>query len=161
MTARDLARAFRSAAAVQDAATAEDAVNRLTAVNGIGEVRKVTMVLDWGPDSERKRSQKELEREVRERLEQLPGVRQRFLSSEPGEQLMLVLSGDDPVRLYRAAGEFERDLRSIQGLGTISSTASLLRPELVIVPDATHLFEEAGTLDQVVTHAIRWFIGHF
>ena len=33
--------------------------------------------------------------------------------------------------------------------------------ELVIVPDATHLFEEAGTLDQVVTHAIRWFIGHF
>ncbi|MCX7034768.1 MAG: efflux RND transporter permease subunit [Arenimonas sp.] len=106
------------------------------AVNGIGEVRKVTMVLDWGPDSDRKRSQKELEREVRERLEQLPGVRQRFLSSEPGEQLMLVLSGDDPVRLYQAAGEFERDLRSIQGLGTISSTASLLRPELVIVPDA-------------------------
>ncbi|OYW85421.1 MAG: hydrolase [Sphingobium sp. 32-64-5] len=33
--------------------------------------------------------------------------------------------------------------------------------ELVIVPGATHLFEEAGTLDQVVTHAIRWFIGHF
>jgi hypothetical protein len=30
----------------------------------------------------------------------------------------------------------------------------------VIVPDATHLFEAAGTLDQVVTHAIRWFIGH-
>ena len=106
------------------------------AVNGIGEVRKVTMVLDWGPDSDRDRSQKELEREVRERLAQLPGVRQRFLSSEPGEQLMLVLSGDDPTRLYQAAGEFERDLRSIPGLGTISSTASLLRPELVIVPDA-------------------------
>ena len=106
------------------------------AVNGIGEVRKVTMVLDWGPEGDRKRSQKELEREVRERLEQLPGVRQRFLSSEPGEQLMLVLSGDDPKRLYRAAGEFERDLRSIPGLGTVSSTASLLRPELVIVPDA-------------------------
>jgi dienelactone hydrolase len=33
--------------------------------------------------------------------------------------------------------------------------------ELVIVPGATHLFEEAGTLDQVVIHAIRWFIGHF
>jgi multidrug efflux pump subunit AcrB len=105
------------------------------AVNGIGEVRKVTMVLDWGPDADRDRTQKDLEREVRQRLEQLPGVRQRFLSSEPGEQLMLVLSGDDPARLYQAAGEFERDLRSIPGLGTVSSTASLLRPELVIVPD--------------------------
>ncbi|MFY2762782.1 efflux RND transporter permease subunit [Arenimonas sp. MALMAid1274] len=106
------------------------------AVSGISEVRKVTMVLDWGPDSGRDRTQKELEREVRERLATLPGVRQRFLSSEPGEQLMLVLSGDDPQRLYQAAGEFERDLRSIPGLGTVSSTASLLRPELVIVPDA-------------------------
>jgi multidrug efflux pump subunit AcrB len=106
------------------------------AVNGIGEVRKVTMVLDWGPDSERDRTQKELEREVRERLQHLPGVRQRFLSSEPGEQLMLVLSGDDPRLLYAAAGEFEKDLRSLPGLGTVSSTASLLRPELVIVPDA-------------------------
>ena len=77
------------------------------AVNGIGEVRKVTMVLDWGPEGERERTQKELEREVRKRLEQLPGVRQRFLSSEPGEQLMLVLSGDDPARLYQAAGDFE------------------------------------------------------
>ncbi|WP_374603094.1 efflux RND transporter permease subunit [Arenimonas sp.] len=106
------------------------------AVSGFGEVRKVTMVLDWGPEGERERSQKELEREVRERLTALPGVRQRFLSSEPGEQLMLVLSGDDPERLYRAADEFERDLRSLPGLGTVSSTASLLRPELVIVPDA-------------------------
>ncbi|HEX4853108.1 efflux RND transporter permease subunit [Arenimonas sp.] len=106
------------------------------AVSGISEVRKVTMVLDWGPEDERERSQKELEREVRRRLEQLPGVRQRFLSSEPGEQLMLVLSGDDPARLYQAAGDFERDLRTIPGLGTVSSTASLLRPELVIVPDA-------------------------
>ncbi|PZO07850.1 MAG: RND transporter [Lysobacteraceae bacterium] len=106
------------------------------AVSGIGAVRKATMVLDWGPEGDRDRSQKELEREVRERLEALPGVRQRFISSEPGEQLMIVLSGDDPKRLYAAAASFEKDLRSLPGLGTISSTASLLRPELVIVPDA-------------------------
>lgn len=33
--------------------------------------------------------------------------------------------------------------------------------ELVIVPGAGHLFEEKGTLDQVVDHASRWFLGHF
>lgn len=39
---------------------------------------------------------------------------------------------------------------------------SLLRSEkdLVIVPGATHLFEEPGTLDQVAGHAARWFARH-
>ncbi len=106
------------------------------AVSGVADVRKAIMVLDWGDAGDRERSQKELEREVRERLTALPGVRQRFISSEPGEQLMLVLTGSDPDRLYQASQAFERDLRSLPGLGTVSSTASLLRPELVVVPDA-------------------------
>ena len=29
--------------------------------------------------------------------------------------------------------------------------------ELVIVPGATHLFEESGTLEQVARHAVKWF----
>ena len=33
--------------------------------------------------------------------------------------------------------------------------------ELVIVPDAGHLFQEAGALDEVVKHAARWFLAHF
>lgn len=32
--------------------------------------------------------------------------------------------------------------------------------ELHVVPGATHLFEEAGTLDEVVTESIRWFGQH-
>lgn len=32
--------------------------------------------------------------------------------------------------------------------------------QLVIIPGATHLFEEPGTLDQVVDHARAWFLGH-
>lgn len=32
--------------------------------------------------------------------------------------------------------------------------------ELVIVPGASHLFEEPGTLDIVVQHAMRWFHAH-
>lgn len=30
--------------------------------------------------------------------------------------------------------------------------------ELVIVPGAGHLFEEPGTLDEVIRHAVRWFL---
>ena len=32
--------------------------------------------------------------------------------------------------------------------------------DMVIIPGATHLFEEPGTLDQVVDHAQRWFLKH-
>ena len=31
---------------------------------------------------------------------------------------------------------------------------------LVIVPGATHLFEEPGTLEQVAEHALAWFQQH-
>ena len=32
------------------------------------------------------------------------------------------------------------------------------KKEMVIVPGASHLFEEPGTLDQVIEHALRWFL---
>ena len=32
--------------------------------------------------------------------------------------------------------------------------------ELVIIPGASHLFEEPGTLEQVAERALRWFLQH-
>ncbi|GBQ33846.1 alpha/beta hydrolase [Gluconacetobacter azotocaptans] len=58
---------------------------------------------------------------------------------------LLIVGGrdDDVLALNRAA------LRAMQ-----------CERDLVIVPGATHLFEEPGTLDQVVDHATRWFLAH-
>lgn len=59
--------------------------------------------------------------------------------------LLIVGSRDLPViQLNRAA---QRHLRA--------------ENELVIVPGATHLFEEPGTLDEVIGHAARWFVRYF
>ncbi|RPI58769.1 MAG: alpha/beta hydrolase [Lysobacterales bacterium] len=33
--------------------------------------------------------------------------------------------------------------------------------QLIVVPNATHLFEEPGTLDAVAQHAAQWFVTHF
>lgn len=33
--------------------------------------------------------------------------------------------------------------------------------ELVVIPGATHLFEEPGALEDVSRHAARWFVRHF
>ena len=105
------------------------------AKSGSGDARTATLVLDWGLAEDRGRDQKQLEREARERLLDIPGVRISYLSTEPGEVMQLVLAGDDPQRLQEAAASLARELRDIKGLGSVSSSASLLRPELVIVPD--------------------------
>jgi multidrug efflux pump subunit AcrB len=52
-----------------------------------------------------------------------------------GEKYILVLSGEDPQALQSAAFAVEKELRTIPGLGQIASTASLIRPEVVVRPD--------------------------
>ncbi len=103
---------------------------------GVGETRKATLILDWGKADDRDRDQKTLERLARSRLASLPGVRVSYLSSEPGELMQLVLAGDDPQRLQEAAAALDRDLRTLNGLGSVTSSASLLRPEIVITPNS-------------------------
>jgi putative phosphoribosyl transferase len=46
------------------------------------------------------------------------------------------------------------------GLNREAQQRLKVESELVIVPGATHLFEEPGTLDQVIAHASRWFLTH-
>jgi putative phosphoribosyl transferase len=46
------------------------------------------------------------------------------------------------------------------GLNREAQQKLKVESELVIVPGATHLFEEPGTLDQVIAHASRWFLTH-
>ena len=120
---------------------------------GVGETRKATLILDWGEPDGRSRHQKTLERETRARLHDLPGVRVSFLSSEPGEQMQLVLAGDDALRLSEAAQAVERELRTLPGLGSISSTASLLRPEVVIAPDPVRAAERGVTTEAIAEAA--------
>ncbi len=121
---------------------------------GFAEARKATLVLDWGTPDSRERSQKDLERVARELLSDLPGARISYISSEPGELMQLVLSGDNPKLLIEAAQKLKSDLHTLKGLGAISSSASLLRPELVIVPNAARA-SELGVATEDIAEAVR------
>ena len=121
---------------------------------GTGDPRKATLVVDWGPSDDRDRDQKALEQEVRQRLADLPGTRVSFVSAEPGELMQLVLAGDDPEKLHDAAAAVERDLRQLEGLGSISSSASLLRPEIRIVPDPARA-ADLGVSTAAIAEATR------
>jgi multidrug efflux pump subunit AcrB len=98
------------------------------------DVRKASLTLEFKAD--RKRNIQELETDVRERLRDMPGVLVSFAAQAPGDRLDIVLAGKDSQALALAGRRIESALRTIPGLGSVSSTASLLNPELVIVPDA-------------------------
>lgn len=50
--------------------------------------------------------------------------------------------------------------REVLGLNRQAMAHLRCKTRLQIVPGATHLFEEAGTLDQVIDHALTWFSQH-
>ena len=99
----------------------------------VDEVRKATLTIQW--TIERDRTQQELEADVRGRLQPLPGVRFSFQGGGPGRSLQLVLAGDDPRVLADTSHAIERAIRQLPNLGTVSSTASLVRPEVIVRPD--------------------------
>jgi multidrug efflux pump subunit AcrB len=65
-------------------------------------------------------------------LRDTPGARIRVAADEV---YTLVLSGDDSELLAQHAAKVEQELRSLGGIGQVTSSASLQRPELVARPD--------------------------
>ncbi|RPH77407.1 MAG: alpha/beta hydrolase [Nitrospiraceae bacterium] len=74
-----------------------------------------------------------------------PDLAEAYLPSVTAPTMLIVGGDDEPViEMNRAAYRL------------------LSCPKrLVIVPGATHLFEEPGTLEQVAEHALAWFQQHF
>ena len=101
---------------------------------GAPEVRRATLTVQLSPRGERPRKQP-IEQSIRQALQELPGVRTKVGLGGSGEKYVLVLTGDDPNALQEAARAVERDLRTIDGLGSIASSASLVRPEVTVQPD--------------------------
>ena len=100
-----------------------------------GEVRKATLTVTLAERKDRPVRKQVIETRIRSALEALPGVRTKVGLGGSGEKYVLVLSGDDPAALTRAAVNVERDLRTLPGLGNIASSAALVRPEIAVRPD--------------------------
>ncbi|HVY81548.1 MAG TPA: efflux RND transporter permease subunit [Steroidobacteraceae bacterium] len=98
-----------------------------------GTVRKATLTVQLQPRGKQKRTQAEFERAASKALETIPGARLSFGFGGFGEKLQISLAGDDPALLERVAQAVERDVRDA-GLANVTSSASLVQPEIVITP---------------------------
>lgn len=99
------------------------------------EVRRAVLTVTLSHRTTRPRNQQAVEVEMRERLAKLPGMRITVGPADSGVKMILVLKSDDPAALATAAQAATRDLRTLQGVGNITSSASLVRPEVVLRPD--------------------------
>ncbi len=103
---------------------------------GAAEVRKATLTINLTPRSERGGIKKQtVERELREVLAVLPGARVNVGFGGSNEKYILVLTSENGEALASHALKVERELRTIPGIGSVTSSASLVRPELVVRPD--------------------------
>jgi multidrug efflux pump subunit AcrB len=120
---------------VQDQNIAPDLVQVYSAIGG-DDVRKASLTVNLKPRTERHRKQAEINILLRQLMREVPGVRATVGSSgEAGEELELLLTGDDPEALKAAALAIQREIRAIPGLGSIYSSISLVRPEVIVTPD--------------------------
>jgi multidrug efflux pump subunit AcrB len=104
------------------------------APQGAAEARKATLTILLTERGDRPRKQG-IENKIRAALETLPGVRSKVGLGGSGEKYILVLTGEDPNALQAAARAVEKDLRTIPGLGSVASSASLIRPEIAVRPN--------------------------
>ena len=120
---------------------------------GAAEARKATLTILLEERGDRPRKQG-IENEIRTALEPLPGVRSKVGLGGSGEKYILVLTGEDPNALQQAALAVEKDLRTIPGIGQIASTASLIRPEIVVRPDFAKA-ADLGVTSQAIGDTLR------
>src|SRR5690606_28167868 len=92
--------------------------------------------------------QQEFERKATEALRGIAGARLQFQGAG-GDRLEMTLVSDNPDNLTRAAAAVERELRTIEGLGTVNSSAALQKPEIVIRPDPERAAALGVTTEQI------------
>jgi multidrug efflux pump subunit AcrB len=133
-------------------------------VSGYQEVKSVWAVVNVGNANigitlvdrdQRDRSQQELQRAFLADVRGIAGARISAFSNNFGSgALQIELTGDDSNLLAVAAAQVERELREVPGFSNITTSASLLQPELIIRPRAERA-AELGVTTAAISQATR------
>jgi len=111
-------------------------IGNATAVMGqvsLGEPRKGNIIAKLKPRAERA-SQLKIDNKIRKVLSEVAGIRFSLSSGGVGENMQLILSSDNILMLNSTSEKIENEIRSIGLLKNVSSTASMQRQEIIIMP---------------------------
>jgi multidrug efflux pump subunit AcrB len=118
------------------------------------EARRAVLTLTTLHRNKRSTSLNEIENAIRAKLDQIPGARFTVGPPDTGVKMQLVLRSEDPVALNAAARQVERELRTLHGIGNVSSSASLVRPEIIVRPDFAKA-ADLGVTAQSIGETVR------
>lgn len=99
------------------------------------EARRAVLTLSTTHRDDREASLSDIEMQLRDKMANIPGARFNVGRMDTGVKMQLVLRSEDPVVLSTTARAVERELRTLRGVGNVSSSASLVRPEIIVRPD--------------------------
>ncbi len=99
------------------------------------EARRAVLTLSTSHRDQRSTSMAAIEAQLRRKLSDVAGARFTVGPPDTGVKMQLVLQSEDPVALLVTAQLVERELRSLKGVGNVQSSASLVRPEIIVRPD--------------------------
>jgi multidrug efflux pump subunit AcrB len=102
----------------------------------------------------RKESLQEIESQLRDKLATIAGARFTVGAPDTGVKMQLVLRSEDPIALNDAARAVERELRTLQGIGNVNSSASLVRPEIIVRPDTSRA-ADLGVTTSSIAETVR------
>ena len=123
------------------------------APGGAAESRKATLTIVLAERGTRPRKQV-IENNIRKAMENVPAVRSKVGLGGSGEKYVLALTSEDPMALAAAASAIEKDLRTIPGLGSIASSAALVRPEVTIRPNFSQM-ADLGVTSAAIGETLR------
>ncbi len=118
-----------------------------------GSVRRASLTIQINNPKGTRGAQQAFERKATAILRDVPGARIQFDGND-ADRLSVTLSGDDGGRLAFAAANVEREMRQLPGLGTITSSAALQKPEIVITPMPERA-AELGVATEALSAATR------
>ncbi len=121
--------------------------------DGTIDPRKATLTLTLKPRGQRPRKQV-IENQIRSLMLQIPGARIKVGLGGSGERYMVMLIGEDPVALASSAQAFEKELRTLKGIGNISSSAALVRPEIALIPHLDKAAELGGEIGPQIVETL-------
>ncbi|APG87890.1 nodulation protein NolG (plasmid) [Sinorhizobium americanum CCGM7] len=113
-----------------------------------------SLVIDLKKIGERSRKQAEVENDIRQVLAVLPGARIEVGTGGNGTTLDITLASDDSNALDRATAALEEQLRTLRGIGAVTSSASLRAPEIQIVPNLDSA-AALGVTAEAISEAVR------
>ena len=112
-----------------------------------------TLTIDIGARGTRPKKQV-VEASIRRALADLPGARVKVGEGGNGEEYVVGVSGNDEARLTQAARAMEKDMHGLTGVGNITSSANLVRTEVIVRPKAAQA-ATLGVTPQAISDALR------